>query len=115
MTGEATAGLGEVVVRDVPDRNRYEAHVPDMEHVGVANYRLRDGTIVFTHTEVPREMSGRGVGMRLARYALDDAARRGLQVIPRCPFIATVIRRHPQYAALVPAHMRAELELGSEA
>lgn len=111
MTGDGAAPAPSIAVRDVPEQRRYEARIAGVDDVAVANYRLRDGTIVFTHTEVPPAFAGRGVGMRLARFALDDAARRHLAVIPRCPFMATVIRRHPQYVALVPDEIRTELNL----
>ena len=42
-----------------------------------------------------------GGWVKLARYALDDARSRGLRVRPRCPFIKSWIRRHPDYQDLV--------------
>jgi predicted GNAT family acetyltransferase len=91
----------DVTVADVPERRRYEARVPGVADAAAAHYRLRDGTIVFTHTEVPPALEGHGVGSALARFALDDARRRGLAVVPRCPFVAAFIRRHPEYRDLV--------------
>jgi len=38
--------------------------------------------------------AGVGLGSVLARGALADARRRGLPVVPICPFIAAYIRRH---------------------
>lgn len=104
----------EISIRDVPEQGRYEASIPGAEDVAAAYYRLRNGTIVFTHTEVPPAFTGRGVGKALARFALDDAARRGLQVIPRCPFMASVVRRYAEYHRLVPDEIRAELGLAAD-
>jgi predicted GNAT family acetyltransferase len=87
-------------VTDQPTRNRYEATV-DREHAGFAAYRLDGATITFTHTLVDSAFEGRGVGSALARHALDDARRRQLSVVPRCPFIRAWIDRHPNYADLV--------------
>ena len=103
-----------VVDTDAPDASRYEARLvpndgPANPAVAFAAYVRRPGAIVFTHTEVPPALEGRGVGSRLARDALDDARRRGLAVIPRCPFVAAYIRRHPEYRDLVPADRRDEL------
>ena len=54
-------------------------------------------------------MAGLGVGSALARRVLDDARKAGESVIPRCPFIAAYIRRHPADRDLVPEPLRAEL------
>jgi hypothetical protein len=87
------------VVRD-DDRQRYEAKL-DGEVVGHTRFQTRPGTVVFIHTEVEPAYEGRGVGSELARAALDDVRRRGENVVPRCPFIADYIKRHPDYADLV--------------
>jgi uncharacterized protein len=90
-------------VTDVPERHRYEARAAGVAEVAAAYYRVRDGAIVLTHTEVPPALEGKGVGTALARYALDDARHRGLAVVPLCPFIAAFIRRHPEYEDLLDA------------
>ena len=102
MTDSSSAERA-VPVTDVPERHRYEARVAGVAEVAAAYYRLRDGAIVFTHTEVPPALEGKGVGTAIARYALDDARHRGLAVVPFCPFIAAFIRRHPEYEDLVDA------------
>ena len=32
---------------------------------------------------------------------LDEARSRGLRVVPTCPYVASYIRKHPEYADLV--------------
>lgn len=101
--------MGDVEVRDNQGENRYEAIVDGM--TAVLDYRLQDGGIRLVHTGVPGELEGRGVGSALARHALDDARQRGLAVWPQCPFVASYIRRHPEYLDLVdPDYPRHELE-----
>jgi uncharacterized protein len=95
-----TSGEPEVV--DVPERSRYELRLGG-RLIGIAAYRRRDSRIVFTHTEVDASCEGRGYGSRLAAAALDDARRRGLDVVPLCPFIARYVERHPEYHELVPS------------
>jgi predicted GNAT family acetyltransferase len=90
----------ELRVVDNPAERRYEALVGD-QPAGIVTYRLRPGQIVLLHTEVLPAFEGRGIGSRLAAGVLDDARSRGLSVVPRCPFIAAYIRRHPVYADLV--------------
>lgn len=91
-----------VIVTDNPGASRYEARV-DGEVAGFAAYRLSGSdVIVFTHTEVDPAFGGTGIGSVLARGALDDVQARGeREVVPLCPFIASWIERHPDYAALV--------------
>ncbi|WP_062299237.1 GNAT family N-acetyltransferase [Demequina maris] len=75
------------------ERGRYELEV-DGELAGVAEFRLRSGRIVFTHTEIADAYEGRGLGSTLAEAALTDAASRGETIVPLCPFIARYLQRH---------------------
>lgn len=86
-------------VRDNTTLRRFELEADG--HVAAAYYTLAPGVITFTHTEVPKEMSGRGVGSRLARGALEAARAQNLKVEPKCPFIAAFIAKTPEFADLV--------------
>jgi uncharacterized protein len=99
-----------VVVEDNPAAGRFEAIVEGQ--LAVAEYRRAGDTIIFTHTEVPEALEGRGIAGALARTALEQARAQGLAVIPRCPYFAAYIRRHPEYASLVPLAHRARLLRG---
>jgi uncharacterized protein len=90
-------------VIDNAAQSRYEIRVGDGGEglAGFADYELRPGRVVFTHTEVDPVFEGQGIGSALAAGALDDVRRRGLSVVPLCPFIRAYIERHPQYADLV--------------
>lgn len=97
-------------VVDNPAARRIELTVDG--YTAFVAYRLVGRSIVFTHTEVPAQLQGRGVGSILARGALDLARARGLGVIPYCPFIASFIRRHQEYLDLVSEENRRRLGLG---
>lgn len=93
--------MADVQIRNNESENRYEVFV-DGAQAGFAAYRLTQGTIVFTHTEVDDAFEGQGIGSALARGALDDVRRDGTRrVKPLCPFIASWIENHPDYADLV--------------
>ena len=64
-------------------------------------YTRSNGTIVFTHTEVPQALEGKGLAARLARTALEYARDHKLAVVPRCQYVASYIRKHPEFAPLV--------------
>jgi uncharacterized protein len=100
----------QIVVSDAPDRERFEVTV-DGELAGFLVYRLREGLLALIHTEVPERFEGRGLGGRLARFALDQARADGNAVLPFCPFVNNWIKRHRGYLDLVPAAYRANFEL----
>jgi predicted GNAT family acetyltransferase len=87
-------------VRDVPERSWYEVTV-DGKPAGHATYRDDGEVRVFLHTEVDDRFEGQGVGSALAQGALEDVRASGRTLVPRCPFIASYIDRHPEYAGLV--------------
>ena len=86
-------------VIDRPEKNRFELPV-DGERA-VAYYRLEDGRIVLTHTEVPHRLSGQGVGSRLAKGVFDAIRASGRKVVTKCTFMAGYVARHPEYADLI--------------
>jgi predicted GNAT family acetyltransferase len=89
-----------VQVEENTAAHRFEARIGD--YLAVAEYRRVGDTITFTHTEVPAPLEGRGIASALAHTALEQARTQHLTVIPLCPFFASYIRRHPEYAPLVP-------------
>jgi uncharacterized protein len=100
-------------VTDHPERARFELD-QDGALVGFVTYRLTDGTIDLLHAEVDSERRGRGLAALLVRAVLDDARARGLEVLPRCPFVAAFVDRHrEEYLDLVPRDRRAQFGLGA--
>ncbi|MFI5954240.1 GNAT family N-acetyltransferase [Cryptosporangium sp. NPDC051539] len=104
----------ELVISDLKDESRYEATL-DGTVAGVVEYQLDGDVIMFTHTGVPSEFEGRGIASQLARHVLDDARGRGLEVLPRCPYLAGWIARHLDYLDLVPPASRVRYKLPAEA
>jgi predicted GNAT family acetyltransferase len=99
MEADVTApeGAAPAVTRNAED-HRFEATVDGQ--TSVLAYREAGGRVALLHTEVPPALRGRRIADALARAALDDARRRGLQVRPLCPFVQAFMRRHPEYAHL---------------
>jgi uncharacterized protein len=83
------------VITDAPERERYEADL-DGELAGILEYQVSRGRIALIHTEVLPMHEGRGVGSALVSFALDDARRRGLRVVPICPYVQSYLKRHPE-------------------
>ena len=107
-----SAATDAPVVTDNAARSRYELHV-GTELAGYVDYLLRDhGTVIsLVHTQVMPAFQGAHLATHLARYSLDDARGRGLGVLPFCPYINSWIKKHPEYADLVPRDRRADFGL----
>lgn len=86
-------------VQNNPAKKRYELTVEG--HTAATYYSLADGVITFIHTEVPKELEGRGIGSRLIKGALDQVRATGLKVVAQCPFVHAYIGKHPEYADLL--------------
>ena len=81
-------------VRDDPQRHRFELDVDGQ--TAFATYVRGGAVVTFLHAEVPEALGGRGVGSALVKGALALARARGEKVVPRCPFVASYIARHPE-------------------
>ena len=86
-------------VTDRSEGERFELAVDGA--VAFVDYRRSGDVLVLTHAEVPAHLEGRGVGSRLVGAVLDLVRSRGERVIPRCPFIAHYVERHPEYRDLL--------------
>ncbi|MBY8823475.1 GNAT family N-acetyltransferase [Sphingomonas colocasiae] len=84
----------ETEVRNNIDATRYELQVDG--GLGIARYERREGAIIFTHTEVPEALQGRGFAGRLIKGALADVRDQGLKVVPLCAFVSAYLDRHPE-------------------
>ncbi len=85
-------------VRDNSAKHRFELEAAG--YLAAAYYDLSGDVITFTHTEVPPELGGKGIGSKLVRGALDQVRARKLRVVARCPFVKAYIEKHPEYVDL---------------
>jgi predicted GNAT family acetyltransferase len=88
--------------RNNPDESRYELE-GDGRIISIAEYKLVDDVVVFTHTETAEDLREQGFAERLVEFALDNVRLSGRTVVPRCEFVRNYIRTHPQYGDLLAA------------
>ncbi len=94
-----SVNLDALTVRNNEDAKRFEVEVDGK--VALLEYIRAGKNITYSHTEVPPELEGKGIGGKLARHALEFARDNDLKVIPICPFVTAFLRRHPEYRPLV--------------
>ncbi|WP_239986506.1 MULTISPECIES: GNAT family N-acetyltransferase [Arenibacter] len=84
---------------DNTEAKQYEYHIDGV--IAKIEYIMAKDKIYLTHTEVPKELEGKGVASSLVKRVLEDVETKGLTLIPMCPFVATYIKRHPDWKKLV--------------
>jgi len=89
-------------VRRNDAQSRYELLV-DGELVGIADFRVQDGTVVLPHTEIDGRRRGQGLGAILVKGALDDIRHAGRTVVPACWYVGQYIDEHPEERDLLAA------------
>jgi predicted GNAT family acetyltransferase len=80
-------------------QSRYEMEVDG--GTALALYRSAPGKVLIYHTEVPRELRGRGIAAKLMRGVLADIRASNLKVVPRCSYVARFMREHSEFGDLL--------------
>ena len=88
------------IVRNAAGRSRYELVIHG-RLAAILNYRVNGEVVVLPHTEVLRNLRGRGIAERLVRGALDDLRAQGKRVVPTCWFVREFIDDNQDYADIV--------------
>lgn len=74
---------------------QYEAEVEGK--TAFISYIDAKGRIYLTHTEVPAGLEGKGIGSGLVSGVLSMIEEEGKVLFPLCPFVASYLRRHPEW------------------
>jgi predicted GNAT family acetyltransferase len=75
------------------DKKRFELEIDG--HMAIIDYILNaKGVMYLTHTEVPKELEGKGVGHKIVREALAYIDQHEYKLAPLCPFVAAFVKRN---------------------
>lgn len=64
-------------------------------------YQVGQRKIYLTHTKVPEQLQGQGIGSKLVEHTLSHIKKEELSLIPLCSFVKTYIKRNPGYKKLL--------------
>jgi len=64
-------------------------------HLSVAEYRLDGNAIIFTPTEVPEALQGRGLASQLVEAAVTFARTENKRIVSECRYVTAWLARHP--------------------
>ena len=90
---EATSST-PIEIHHNADEQQFEALVEG--ELCRAHYRRMGDVLAMNHTEVPPNVSRRGVAGELVRAAVDFARANGLRIAPYCSYVRGYFERHPE-------------------
>ena len=90
--------MNETVI-DQPRHSRFELTVGEV--TAAVHYRRDGKTLILDHTDVPSELSGQGVGSRLAKGVFEHLRRNDQKVRVGCSFLRGYLERHSEYSDVV--------------
>jgi len=91
--------ITQLQLRNNQENKQFEANIDGT--VALIEYTINDNRIFLTHTEVPSELGGKGVGSLLVKETLEEIERMNLRVIPACKFVKGYIQKNPEYRRLL--------------
>ena len=91
--------MKELQLVDNTEAKQYEFHVDGI--IAKIEYIRAKNNIYLTHTEVPKQLEGKGVGSKLVEEVLKDIEKKDLMLIPLCPFVALFLKNNPSWKKLV--------------
>ncbi len=104
MVGFASLNPPYIMPMAAPIRDNTALSRFELDAAGVTafmNYRLAGNVMTLAHTETPIAARGRGLASQLVNGVLDEMRRRGLKIVPRCPFVSAYLAKHPEFGDLV--------------
>ncbi|MBD3638684.1 MAG: N-acetyltransferase [Crocinitomicaceae bacterium] len=90
----------EIQMTHNKEKNRFEFDLEDHKK-GVVKYERSGHKMRLTHTQIPKEIRGKGYGKTMAEMTLEEIERMRMKVIPQCPFIDYYIENNPKWESLV--------------
>jgi len=82
------------------EKKRFELH--SEEYIAFIDYILNnENTMFLTHTEVPKELGGKGIGKVLVQHSLEYLKENNYKLAPLCPFVAAYVKKNPEWGFLL--------------
>ncbi|OAD92219.1 acetyltransferase [Aequorivita soesokkakensis] len=89
----------EVKIKENKEKKRFEAEVENK--LALIEYIRAEDKMYLTHTEVPSELEGKGIASSMAKQVLQQIKDENLKLVPLCPFIASYVKRHPEWKEIL--------------
>ena len=75
-------------------QNRFEFQIEG--RIAKIIYEIKNDKYYLVSTQVPKELSGQGIGSKLIKESLVQIEKMGFKVVAICPFIQAWFKKHPE-------------------
>ena len=89
----------EINLIDNKEQHNFELWIEGMR--SFIDYKIEGEKIYLFHTEVPRELEGKGIASALAEKTLRYIEEQQLKLVPLCTYVQSFLKRHPEWMRLV--------------
>ncbi len=89
---------------DIEVINNVEAHNFELLVNGrksFIDYQEKGNKLYLLHTEVPKEMEGKGIATALVEKTFHYIEEHQLKIVPLCAYIQFYLKRHPEWNRIV--------------
>jgi uncharacterized protein len=91
--------MNDIIVKNNAQQQQFEVSMNN--ELAVLVYRFYKNDIALMHTQVPPALENNGIASALAKTAFEWAKEQDKKVMVYCPFVASYLKRHPEYNSLV--------------
>ncbi|RAJ05299.1 hypothetical protein LX64_02456 [Chitinophaga skermanii] len=91
-------------IKQIPVTDNELAHQFEMKvngQIAKIEYMMSGERMFLTHTEVPVSLEGQGVAAHMVEKVLQIIDERKLKLVPLCPYVASYLRKHPEWKRLL--------------
>lgn len=82
------------------EKKRFELEAEG--HIAFIDYIInRDNIMFLTHTEVPKELAGKGIGKELVKKTLEYLQDNDHKLAPICPFVSAYVKKNPEWKEIL--------------
>ncbi|MGY5353884.1 GNAT family N-acetyltransferase [Wenyingzhuangia sp. IMCC45467] len=81
------------------DKNRYILKVKDA--TAIVEYSIKNNKMYLTHSEVPENLRGQGIGKILVEKTFEQLTREGYQAVAVCGYVKIVAQRSEKWKQII--------------
>jgi len=70
-------------------------------HEAFIDYSMEEGKMFLTHSEVPIELRGKGVGRKLVESTFEFIEQNNIQAVAKCSYIQRIRERSEHWSSII--------------